>query len=477
MQSFSSHVSVQTEGTQNILVIELQEGQQLIPYCCKVMENNNIPGLLPMRHQMMDGTIRLRYNIGGKVPLHEYLRQHHHSRQNSLLLLRNLSSALLHLQEYFLSTDMCYLDPEHIYVGDGLHSYLACVPVRQEGAQNGLTLKRFYEKLLSDYFASGNDQEFVEMFMWVYRSTLFDLETFYRQFLQEKAEPAAVPEKPAAPAPAPAAPSFLPPDPPAAPEPPKEGILQKAAKGIKSIEKPAPPAEPAAPLPFAVPGAPAGPDKAPQPPAPPAPPESPAKAKPAGGKGFLSFSKHGKKEKEQTASFPVPSKPEPAPTPAPPATPPIPPAPKPKKEKAPAPVRPPKKAEEWSDDSIFINGSKPAPDPDSETDIAPAPVGGGAPTGAWFLHNGQKVAITETPFLVGKYNTACHLHYAIYDNNKVSRSHATFLFEKGHYLIRDNQSRNGTFLNGQALLPLQPAKLKDGDEIKLYDEVLIFHQG
>lgn len=99
------------------------------------------------------------------------------------------------------------------------------------------------------------------------------------------------------------------------------------------------------------------------------------------------------------------------------------------------------------------------------------------PQEAYFVHNGNKVSINHTPFLVGKYNTSCQLHYAIYDNNKISRSHATFLCENGQYFIRDNQSRNGTTLNGQALLPLQPAKLSDGDEIRLYDELLVFHLG
>ncbi len=456
MQPFAPRVSVRTEGTQNILVIELQEGQTLIPYCCKVMENNNIPGLLPMRHQTVDGTVRLRYNIGGKIPLHEYLRQNRPARQNSLLLLRNLSAALLHLQEYFLSADMCYLDPEHIYVGDGLHAYLACVPLRQKGAQSSQPLKNFYSDLLSNYFAANDDAEFVKMFMWVYRSTLFDLETFYRQFLQEKAAPA--PEPPAAQgAPAPG---------PAVPPPPKK------AEGAQTLPEapPLPPAPPEKALPFDVPG---GPGKAPQPPA---KDKAKDKAKAGGGKGFLPFGKHDKKEKAPAPGFPIPGMPGSAPAPVPPTVPPIPPAPKPKKEKAPVPPRP---AEEdgWPEHSIFVDEPRPAPDPapDPGTELPPQPAGGSASAGAWFLHKGQKVAITETPFLVGKYNTACQLHYAIYDNNKVSRSHATFLFEKGRYLIRDNQSRNGTFLNGQALLPLQPAELKDGDEIRLYDEVLVFH--
>ena len=96
---------------------------------------------------------------------------------------------------------------------------------------------------------------------------------------------------------------------------------------------------------------------------------------------------------------------------------------------------------------------------------------------AYLVHHDQKIPIRQTPFLVGKYNTSIQLHYSIYDNNKVSRNHATILQENGRYFVRDNQSRNGTSVNGKAILPLQPAPLQDGDEIKLYDEVLVFHLG
>ena len=198
MEDFARRISVQTEGTSNVLVIELQPGEALIPYCSKVMECNAIPGLLPMRHQSMDGVVRLRYNIGGKVPLREFMIRHHLPYKNGVLLLRNLCEALLHLNEYFLSADMCYLDPEHIYVGDGLAVYLPCVPVsREAGHGSAARLKQFFEKLLSEYFATADCSSYDDMFKWVYKATLFDLETFYRKFLQDAKEPPA----PAAPAP------------------------------------------------------------------------------------------------------------------------------------------------------------------------------------------------------------------------------------------------------------------------------------
>jgi hypothetical protein len=49
---------------------------------------------------------------------------------------------------------------------------------------------------------------------------------------------------------------------------------------------------------------------------------------------------------------------------------------------------------------------------------------------------------------------------------KVSRRHARILFTNGSYMIEDLGSTNGTFVNrGRRLIPGNPHKLDDGDEI------------
>lgn len=55
------------------------------------------------------------------------------------------------------------------------------------------------------------------------------------------------------------------------------------------------------------------------------------------------------------------------------------------------------------------------------------------------------------------------------DNPKspISRLHATILEEDGEFFLRDEQSANGTFLNGSRLVPLERNTLKEGDEIEL----------
>lgn len=49
----------------------------------------------------------------------------------------------------------------------------------------------------------------------------------------------------------------------------------------------------------------------------------------------------------------------------------------------------------------------------------------------------------------------------------VSRHHAIIEFNEDTLMLLDAGSANGTFLNGQRLLPNQPRVLRDGDEVRL----------
>jgi len=52
-------------------------------------------------------------------------------------------------------------------------------------------------------------------------------------------------------------------------------------------------------------------------------------------------------------------------------------------------------------------------------------------------------------------------------NKGVSRRHATIVRRDGALHIVDNNSANGTYLNGQRLVAQQPRILRDGDDVRL----------
>src|SRR5205807_10661525 len=56
-----------------------------------------------------------------------------------------------------------------------------------------------------------------------------------------------------------------------------------------------------------------------------------------------------------------------------------------------------------------------------------------------------------------------------------SRRHATIRYENGNYVLYDERSANGTFVNGQQLEEMAPRTLQDGDHIGIGEHELIFH--
>lgn len=53
------------------------------------------------------------------------------------------------------------------------------------------------------------------------------------------------------------------------------------------------------------------------------------------------------------------------------------------------------------------------------------------------------------------------------ENSPISRRHCTLLDEEDHFMLRDEDSANGTYLNGTRLKGMEPAEIRDGDEIEL----------
>ncbi|HEX5215405.1 MAG TPA: FHA domain-containing protein, partial [Vicinamibacterales bacterium] len=59
----------------------------------------------------------------------------------------------------------------------------------------------------------------------------------------------------------------------------------------------------------------------------------------------------------------------------------------------------------------------------------------------------QRVPLLALPFVLGRSETAGHTIYS----SKVSKEHAAIVAVDGRYAVRDLQSTNGTFVNGDRI--------------------------
>ncbi|NLI63650.1 MAG: FHA domain-containing protein [Bacteroidales bacterium] len=88
------------------------------------------------------------------------------------------------------------------------------------------------------------------------------------------------------------------------------------------------------------------------------------------------------------------------------------------------------------------------------------------------IKTGERININKALFRLGKERT--YVDYFVSNNTAISRTHADIITRDGEYFIRDNNSTNGTFLNGNRITSNQDEKIKHDDKIMLANEVFQF---
>ena len=159
-------------------------------------------------------------------------------------------------------------------------------------------------------------------------------------------------------------------------------------------------------------------------------------------------------EKKPEAA-PVPPMPEKKPEAAP-----VPPMPEKKPEAAPVPPMPEKKPE----------AAPVAPMPEQKTD-APKPQ---APV-PYLLRTAtnEKIYINKPEFAIGR--SATKADYTVTDNSDVSRIHCIIERKNGVSYIKDNQSTNGTYVNGKNIAGQENVFLTNNAKVSLGDEEFVYH--
>ncbi|KAB3537236.1 FHA domain-containing protein [Alkaliphilus pronyensis] len=83
----------------------------------------------------------------------------------------------------------------------------------------------------------------------------------------------------------------------------------------------------------------------------------------------------------------------------------------------------------------------------------------------------EKIPINNESFIIGK--LADHVDYVI-SSRGVSRIHAEIFLDNNQYYVKDLNSKNGTFVNGQQIISNQPYEIKDNDTISFADREFVF---
>ena len=87
---------------------------------------------------------------------------------------------------------------------------------------------------------------------------------------------------------------------------------------------------------------------------------------------------------------------------------------------------------------------------------------------------GEKIELGKPSFVLGKNPEKSD--YAVADNTNISRVHAVITMRNGRYYVMDQNSTNGTFINGRIIKAGQETEILPGDGLMLANEEFIFNE-
>ena len=162
--------SYQRELKRNYLIVETEtsEGQGEPPFEQKMLEQNQIDGILRFQVRQKDEEVRFFYEITSKQPLSRLLEGQTIQAEQIRALVFGIARSLDHMEQYLLSEKSVLLDPEYLYVDpEGLKVWLCLVPGMECDFPEDYS--RFLEYLLGK--VDHRDKESVVLAYGLYQET------------------------------------------------------------------------------------------------------------------------------------------------------------------------------------------------------------------------------------------------------------------------------------------------------------------
>lgn len=191
-------------GDDRYLVYQFGENEVIETMSFGQITNNTIEGLLPATFTQMDTTRSIMYKVTSRIPLEDFL-QRPINRKDLLRVISGIIRGVRNAQDYMIDTSVILLNKQYIYLKiSNFDISLVCLPV-ENNPYSGLTLREFLWELVAKTAKDKSEsREYVSELMEKLGGddtmSLDELESFVEGFSQKnepaKAAPVRKEEKP-----------------------------------------------------------------------------------------------------------------------------------------------------------------------------------------------------------------------------------------------------------------------------------------
>lgn len=195
----------ETLGNSSYLVARLGAGDGVVNYQLQMLTNNEIKNIVSANKRQKDGDILISYNITSKIPLEQMDGKGKISRDGLINIIEGALAALEDIAEYQLVSSGLLFDEQYVYVNPGTYEpsfiYLPCY-TENEGIE---PLKRFIMTLIMNSKVAITNDNFVPLLLEELNNpvlTADELQKFCGKFKSGHQPPMAAPQAAVAPQPA-----------------------------------------------------------------------------------------------------------------------------------------------------------------------------------------------------------------------------------------------------------------------------------
>ena len=145
---------IERDGNKGFFVALIGPTYKLVSYEVKMIENNSSNSSLIMSISQFNEKIKLRYDIGNKISLDNYLKGKNITKSEFILIAKNIVKVLNSYEELILENGIEFLDLEDIYIDpDTKEIVIIYIPINYTGEKEIVEdrLKEIIKSLYVEY--------------------------------------------------------------------------------------------------------------------------------------------------------------------------------------------------------------------------------------------------------------------------------------------------------------------------------------
>lgn len=136
------------DAKNNYLVLEAPENTDREMYSIRMIENNKIPGLLPMHSSLRDGALFFYYEITSRQSLESLYEKKKLECIDMINILSGIQETLQALRRYLIPADFLLFEPESIFLSPDTGRVLLCCYPGENPESSILSLADFFLRRL-----------------------------------------------------------------------------------------------------------------------------------------------------------------------------------------------------------------------------------------------------------------------------------------------------------------------------------------